>query len=468
MTRKVLITLVVVLALALAGAIGFVVFMEGAPQEPTMEATAQTTAPTETTAEPTTLPPTTAAPETLPPETTEAPTETTVPSEPATEAPTEPVETEPQPETFLLTFVGDCTLGSTNENYGVKHSFIDTIGENYDYPFANVKQYFEADDFTFANLECVLADERMYSSAQFSFRGPTAYTQILTGSSVEAVTLANNHTGDFGDKGLNFTTGALDGAGITWVEKNGSAMYTTKSGLTIGMYAVNFVLDEKDMEKEIKSMRKAGAEIIIVAFHWGSEGVYRPNNGQVNYAYAAIDAGADIVYGSHPHVLQKVETYKDGIIYYSLGNFSFGGNNWPPDLDSAVLQQEVIRDLDGSIRLGQLTMIPCSVSSMEKQNNFQPTPYEPGSKEYDRVISKLDGSFKGPNLYIKYEEEMTPTTEAATEPADSAPAESAPVETAPVETAPAEIPETQPATQPPVEETFPVTPDVPDIDDPQP
>ena len=458
MTRKVLITSVVILALLLAGLIGFVVFMEQAPQETPPESTAApTTAPTEATTVPTTAVPTTQVPETtLSPETTLPPTEaTTVPTEPTTE----PVETEPQPETFLLTFVGDCTLGSTNENYGVKHSFIDTIGENYDYPFASVKQYFEADDFTFANLECVISDERMYSSAQFSFRGPTAYTQILTGASVEAVTLANNHTGDFGEKGLTHTKEALDGAGITWVEKNGSAMFTTESGLTIGMYGVNFVLDEKDMEKQIKSMRKQGAEIIIVAFHWGSEGVYRPNSGQVNYAHAAIDAGADIVYGSHPHVLQKVENYGDGIIYYSLGNFSFGGNNWPPDLDSAVLQQEVIRDLDGSVRLGKLTMIPCSVSSLEKQNDFQPTPYEPGSKEYDRVISKLDGSFKGPNLYVKYEEETVPTT---------APAETAPAESAPVETAPAEVPDTQPATQPPVEDTFPVTPDVPDIDDPQP
>ena len=390
MSRKVLITLVVILALALAGAVGFILWQEMKPGDVPAE---PTTAPIQTTAVPTTQAPTTevptTSPTTVPAEATEAPTE--IPTEATTVPTTAPVETEPGPERFLLSFVGDCTLGSTNSNYGIKHSFIEVIGEDYDYPFANVRQYFEADDFTFANLECVLSDERMYSSSQFSFRGPTAYTQILTGSSVEAVTLANNHTGDFGDKGITHTKEALDAAGITWVEKNSASLHKTESGLTIGMYAVNFTLDAKDMEKQIQSLRKQGAELIIVAFHWGSEGVYRPNSTMVSNAHAAIDAGADIVYGSHPHVLQKVENYGDSIIYYSLGNFSFGGNNFPQDYDSAILQQEVFRMEDGTLQLGELTWIPLSVSSITSHNNFQPTPYEVGSKEYDRTVYEKRG-----------------------------------------------------------------------------
>lgn len=430
MSRKVLIALVIILALVLAGLIGFVVFMERGQDAPPAGSTAPGTSavPSESTAAPTTEAPATTIPTSEAAESTAAPTE--VPTSAPVEETTAPTETEaPSEEKFLLTFVGDCTLGSTNANYGVKYSFIDTIGEDYGYPFANVVQYFENDDFTFANLEGVLSDEKMYSSSQFAFRGPTAYTQILTGSSVEAVTLANNHTGDFGEKGLTHTKDALDAAEVTWVERDGSAIYTTESGLTIGMYAVSFVLDQKDMEDEIKALRKKGAEIVIAAFHWGAEGAYRPNSGQVSNAYAAIDAGADIVYGSHPHVLQKIEEYNDGIIYYSLGNFSFGGNNWPQDLDSAVLQQEVIREEDGTIRLGELTMIPVSCSSLPVQNNFQPTPYEEGSKEYDRTISKLDGTYKGANLYVDYGKDTTPATEApaATEPlAPEVPATAAP------------------------------------------
>lgn len=407
MSRKIfLIILAALLGLALGGLVGFVALMENRedlPPEETYlpypsESTVMTEAPT--TEAPATAAPTTEAPSTVP--TTEAPT--TAPTEEPTVPPTTaPVETEPQPEKFLLSFVGDCTLGTPPDSYGAMHTFVHTVGEDYDYPFANVKQYFEADDFTFANLECVFTDEQLYSESYFSFRGPTAYTQILTGSSVEAVTLANNHTGDFYTKGLNHTKDALNAAHLTYVEKDSSAIHVTESGLTIGLYAVNFVLDEKDLKAEIQELRDHGAELIIVAFHWGTEGAYRPGSMQTLNAQKAIDAGANIVYGSHPHVLQKVEEYNGGIIYYSLGNFSFGGNNFPRDMDSAILQQEVIRDPDGTIRLGELTWIPVSISSMEKQNNYQPTPYEPGSEEYLRTVSKLDGTFTGPNLVVDYD-----------------------------------------------------------------
>jgi len=408
MSRKIfLIILSAVLGLALGGLLGYAALMEHQqnlpPEETYLPYPSETTVPT--TEVPTTAAPTTETPATVPTTvapTTEAPT-TVPPTEAPTEAPTEPPETEPHPERFLLSFVGDCTLGSPPDSYGVKYSFIDTIGEDYSYPFANVRQYFEADDFTFANLECVFTDEKLYSSAYFSFRGPTAYTEILTGSSVEAVTLANNHTGDFHEKGLTHTRDALESAGLTYVEKDASAIHVTKSGLTIGLYAVNFTLDEADLKEEIKQLRENGAEVVIVAFHWGSEGAYRPGAMQTLNAQKAIDAGANIVYGSHPHVLQKIEEYNGGIIYYSLGNFSFGGNNFPRDMDSAILQQEVIREVDGTIRLGELSMIPVSISSMEKQNNFQPTPYEEGSEEYLRTVSKLDGTFTGPNLHVEYD-----------------------------------------------------------------
>ena len=153
---------------------------------------------------------------------------------------------------------------------------------------------------------------------------------------------------------------------------------------------------------QIDQLTEQGAELIVLAVHWGSEGLYYPHKHQREQAYQAIDLGVDIVYGNHPHVLQPIEEYGDGIIFYSLGNFSFGGNHNPPDKDTAILQQEVIRDKDGNIRLGELTIIPASVSSVEDHNDFQPTPYEEGSEAYQRVISKLDGSWNGPNLNVTY------------------------------------------------------------------
>lgn len=329
---------------------------------------------------------------------TEATTEAT--TEPATEPTTEP--TEPPEEHFTITFTGDCTLGTNHGGWYATSAFVNVIGEDYDYPFRNVAQYFREDDCTIINLEGVFADEGYPSEKQFRFRGPTAYVNILTGSSVEAVTLANNHSYDYGRQGYQSTTETLTAAGIPYAERNKSVVFTTQSGLTIGMYGILFTFDWNSLETEIASMKEQGADLIILAVHWGSEGFYYPLSHQKDQARKAIDMGVDIVYGNHSHVLQPIEEYGDGIIYYSLGNFSFGGNTNPPDLDTAILQQEVIRDREGNTRLGALTIIPASVSSAEKGNNYQPTPYEAGSKEYDRVISKLDGSFDGPNLNVGY------------------------------------------------------------------
>ena len=140
--------------------------------------------------------------------------------------------------------------------------------------------------------------------------------------------------------------------------------------------------------------------MIVCAFHWGRENTFRPTEAQQELARAAIDAGANIIWGHHPHVLQPIEEYNGGIIYYSLGNFAFGGNNSPKDYNTALVQQEVIRDVDGTIKLGELTIVPCSVSSVANPNNFQPTPYEVGSKEYEKTMSKLDGTYTGGSLPI--------------------------------------------------------------------
>ena len=326
-------------------------------------------------------------------------------TEPVTEAVTEPVTeppTEPGPERFTLTFLGDCTLGSAPAQLGVKYSILWYIGEDYEYPFRSVMPYIGDDDLTVVNLESTFCENGAHSGGLFTFRAPVEYVNVLSQNSIEAVSFANNHTMDYLQRGYDSTLATLKEAGLPYVEKDGSMLMTTESGLTVGFYALAFTLDQKDMEAEIQSLRERGAEIVIVSAHWGVEGSYRPATTQVDMAHAAIDAGADIVYGHHPHTLQRIEEYNGGIIYYSLANFIFGGNHWPQDLDSAILQQEVLRDRDGTISLGELTIIPVSCSSLPVQNDFQPTPYEPGSEKYERVLSKLDGSYKGGNLIVDY------------------------------------------------------------------
>ena len=339
-----------------------------------------TAAPTTAQTQAATLPPTQA--ETLPPETL-------------------PAETQPTEERFLLTFAGDCTLGSNPTNYYADYGFIKTVGDDYAYPFANVIDYFTGDEFTMVNLEGPLCDTGYPVQKKHVFHGPTAYVKCLTENSVEAVTIANNHSMDYGASGYAATVDTLEAAGVPYVERDSTAVITTRSGLTIGLYAaVYYKLDVEDMTAQIGAMRQQGVDLIIFAPHWGTEGTYHPTKEQEQVGHAAIDAGADIVFGSHPHVLQPIEEYGGGIIFYSLGNFSFGGNGAPEDYDTALVQQEVIRDADGTVHLGQLTVVPASVSSITGRNNFQPTPYEPGTEEYDRVLSKLDGSFSGANLKI--------------------------------------------------------------------
>lgn len=319
------------------------------------------------------------------------------PTEEPTQAPTKP-----RAETFTLTFVGDCTLGSSVQGFSYGQGFLKTIGEDYEYPFRNVIDYFAGDDFTMLNLEGALCDEGAATQKEYNFRGPTVYTNILTMNSVDAVTIANNHTYDFGQKGYDSTTAALSDAGVPYVEDNNTLIITTENGLTIGIYAATYAaMTEKSIVAGITALREnPDVELIIFAAHWGNENSYRSSERQQMLGYAAIDAGANIVYGTHPHVLQPIEEYNGGIIYYSLGNFSFGGNNKPKDFDTALIQQVVIRDPDGTIRLGGTIIVPCSISSVTDYNNFQPTPYTAGSERYLRVLEKLSGEYRGANLPI--------------------------------------------------------------------
>ena len=378
---------------------------------PTVEYTPMTTVPTEPTTEPTTEPPT----------------------EPTTEPTTEP-PTEPQAVTYTLSFAGDCTLGSEHSSYNSSGSFVKVVGNNYNYPFQNALPYFEADDFTMVNFEGVLCTNRTPATKTFRFRGPVEYAKMLTAGSIEAVNLANNHTKDYGTSGYNSTLDALKTEKVTYVENTGTATFTTASGLKIGMYAGQFAVDQADMKKDIKKLRDDGAEIIIASFHWGVEGGYRPTADQKNLAHAAIDAGADIVFGHHPHVLQPVEKYQKGIIYYSLGNFAFGGNKNPTDKDTAVIQQLIIREPDGTICLGETKLIPFRISSVTKSNDYKPTPYAVDSTDYKRAMTKLDGTFNGPDLVMN-----NPTTAPTTRPT---------------------TPTTQPTTQPTEPSTQPTKPSI--------
>ncbi len=430
MNRTILIILVCVLSVVLAAMLGVTIYLnatQGAEPAVTTPVPTTTPEPTTTPAPTTTPQPTTTAPDTTP-EITTTPPETTP---------------EPQPTHYTLSFVGDCTFANVQGTTGA-HTFVGTVGDDYAYPFADVVDIFQADECTFINLECVLSTRGKQANKMFTFRGKPEYINILTLGSVEYAGIVNNHTMDYGKDAYDDTLAALDGAGIHYVETKSTKIFTTANGLKIGVYAHNFPYETTGIKTAIKSLRDAGAEIVVVNVHWGEEYYFKPNGTQKSIAHYAIEGGADIVWGSHPHVLQPIEYYKDGVIFYSLGNFSFGGNNNPADKDTAILQMDIIRELDGTVHLGEVNIIPCFVSGiLTYGNDYQPVPMDPevDKDAWDRVMRKLNGTYEKERLPVSYRDDIDPP---ATTPGETSPGETLPGETTPGETTPGAGGETTP------------------------
>ena len=319
---------------------------------------------------------------------------------------------EPTPEFFTIAMMGDCSLASEHNAKGGAYAYETVVGDDYAYPFSIVKPLYADADFVIVNLECVISDYNVPQDKTFRIRAPPEYVNILTEGGVDLVALGNNHTFDYGQRGYDDTKDILGANGVSFAADNRWTIFETESGLNIGVYSKNTV-SIPDVSKAAAEMKDAGAELIIMALHWGNEGSYHATATQKQIGRAAIDAGAHIVMGTHPHTLQEAEQYNGGYIYYSLGNWSFGGHTNPRDKDSIIAKITIMRDLDGMISVVGMENIPCSVSGSSSVNDYRPVPYEIDSEEYGRTLSKLDGSFTGPDLEVSYEEIQTvePTIE---------------------------------------------------------
>lgn len=297
------------------------------------------------------------------------------------------------PVSLTLSVVGDCTLG-TDETFDYDTS-LNAYYENYgaDYFLQNVKDIFSADDLTIANFEGTLTDSDEREDKTFAFKAPASYASILTGGSVEAVNTANNHSHDYGDQSFDDTLAALDDAGIVHFGYDETAVMDVK-GIKVGLVGIYELYDHLEREQQLKDniakVKADGAQLIIVIFHWGNETETVPDSNQTILGRIAIDEGADLVCGHHPHVLQGIETYKGRNIVYSLGNFCFGGNSSPSDMDTMIYQQTFTIDADGVKKDNVTNIIPCSISSAayDGYNNYQPTPAE--GDEATRILGKIN------------------------------------------------------------------------------
>ena len=295
------------------------------------------------------------------------------------------------PVSLTISVVGDCTLG-TDETFDYDTSlnaYYDSNGK--DYFFQNVKSIFSADDLTIANFEGTLTDSDTREDKTFAFKAPAEYAQILTSGSIEAVNTANNHSHDYGDQSYTDTLTALDNEGITHFGYDDTAVMDIKGvkvGL-VGIYELNDHLGrEQQLKDNIAKVKADGAELVIVIFHWGNETETVPDTNQMTLGRLAIDEGADLVCGHHPHVLQGIETYKGKNIVYSLGNFCFGGNGSPSDMDTMIFQQTFTITSNGVQADNVTNIIPCSISSADGYNNYQPTPAT--GDEATRIKAKID------------------------------------------------------------------------------
>ena len=297
------------------------------------------------------------------------------------------------PVSLTLSVVGDCTLG-TDETFDYDTS-LNAYYENYgaDYFLQNVKDIFSTDDLTIANFEGTLTDSDEREDKTFAFKAPASYASILTGGSVEAVNTANNHSHDYGDQSFDDTLAALDDAGIVHFGYDETAVMDVK-GIKVGLVGIYELYDHLEREQQLKDniakVKADGAQLIVVIFHWGNETETVPDSNQTTLGRIAIDEGADLVCGHHPHVLQGIETYKDRNIVYSLGNFCFGGNSSPSDMDTMIYQQTFTIDADGVKKDNVTNIIPCSISSAayDGYNNYQPTPAE--GDETTRILGKIN------------------------------------------------------------------------------
>ncbi len=316
-------------------------------------------------------------------------------------------EVQPQPDPIVIetqedieitiSTAGDFVLG-TDDNHAGGATFVRKYNEVQDpsYFLKNVQSVFAKDDLTIVNFEGTLTHLTTRQDKEFAFRGEPEYVKILTQGSVEAVNLANNHSRDYGMQSLEDTKQFLSEAGVTHFGYEETAIVDCK-GVKIGLIGIYVLPDGlgrmQQLKNHIAKVKAEGAVITIVNFHWGIEREYYPNSVQKQLAHAAIDNGADLVIGEHPHVLQGIETYNGKKIVYSLGNFCYGGHKNPSDKDTMIFQQKfTIRD--GQIlSYEDVNVIPCSLSSVTNLNNYQPTILE--GAEAERVLNKIQEISEG-------------------------------------------------------------------------
>jgi len=239
---------------------------------------------------------------------------------------------------FSLLAVGDIMLSRVVGQKMLKHG--------YGYPFSKMADITKDADLSFANLETAVLPGRVVHTGEMMFRSDPESVQSMAEAGFDLVSLANNHTPNYGQNGLKKTFVYLEQSGLDYMGAGQDltsayqAFVTEVNGIKLAFLAYNdsdvvpdsyeagqswagtAIMDIDQIKSDIGKVRKQ-VDLVIVSMHSGTEYIYTANKRQTEFAHAAIDNGADLVIGHHPHVVQEMEIYKDKYIFYSLGNYIF-------------------------------------------------------------------------------------------------------------------------------------------------
>ncbi len=281
----------------------------------------------------------------------------------------------------VLTFTGDVTLARYNESArGDRFPAVYAASGSYTYPFDRVRGLFTCDTMTVVNFEGTLTGSTSHRDKTFYFRGDPLYAGILPASGIETAGLENNHAGDYYSTGFNDTVSYLQQAGVSAFysgqplihEMNGRSGHLTL--VLLGMMYTGETIPDDELSRMINTIRQYDMSdtVVVVNIHWGVEGETTPTRSQQKAAHAMVDAGADLIIGHHPHVLQGIECYNGRYIAYSLGNFCFGGNASAGAPETVILRASVGSENGGPAITG-ISVVPCyTTSSGGRDNDYQP------------------------------------------------------------------------------------------------
>ena len=287
---------------------------------------------------------------------------------------------------ITLTFAGDCTLGTEETTRRGPDSFDSVAGaKGYSYFFANFYDIFSQDDCTVVNCEGVLSDSSNgeVKDKTFRFRGPEEFVNILREGSVEAVSLANNHSKDYGGNGFLNTRRVLEEAGVGWAWDEYFYVFE-KDGIRIAFAAIDYGIFQRSnyivRDKLLKMQKDGEINAAVMLIHEGKEYFPKHLEKQTLYSEYFINrAGADLVIMHHPHVVQGIRILNNRSVFYSLGNFVFGGHTrisrgdkGTNSLYSLVVQARMHFTDDGVYTGQQIILYPAYDSGTDPVNNYQP------------------------------------------------------------------------------------------------